>query len=79
MQTVRTTIELDRELIKLAKRKAIEEDRNLKQVITEALRKQLEPETSQKSKARAKKYPFKAYHMGKVKGNLSREEIYDWL
>lgn len=79
MQTVRTTIELDKELLKKAKQKAIEEDKNLKRVITEALREQLEPETPQKSKARAKKYPFKAYHMGKVKGNLSREEIYDWL
>lgn len=79
MQTVRTTIELDKELLKRAKRKALEEDKNLKQVISEALKKQLEPETTYERKARAKKYPFKAYNMGKVKGNLSREEIYDWL
>mgnify|MGYP001579392697 CR=1 FL=1 len=79
MQTVRTTIEIDRELIKKAKQKAIEEDKSLKRVITEALRKQLEPETPLKSKAKAKKYPFKTYHMGKMKGTLRRVEIYDWL
>lgn len=79
MQTVRTTIELDKDLLKKAKRMALEEEKTLKDVINEAVRKQLESETPLKSKTKAKKYPFKTYHMGKMKGTLRRVEIYDWL
>lgn len=73
MQTARTTIELDRELLKKAKQKAIEEGKNLKQVITEALSKDILGEMPKKRKVR-----FKATHLG-VTGTLRREEIYDWL
>jgi hypothetical protein len=73
MQTARTTIELDKELLKRAKRKALEEGKNLKQVITEALRKDLFGGGPQKRKVK-----FKATHLG-VTGTLRREEIYDWL
>lgn len=73
MQTVRTTIELDRELLKRVKQKAIEEETNLKQVVTEALRKDLLGEWPKKRKVK-----FKTFPLG-VKGTLRREEIYDWL
>lgn len=73
MQTARTTIELDKELLKMAKQKAIKEDKNLKQVITEALRKDLLGERPKKRKVK-----FKTFPLG-VKGTLRREEIYDWL
>lgn len=78
MQTARTTIELDKELLKKAKQKALEEDKSLKQVITETLREKFSVPVKQK-KVKTKKYPFKAYNMGEIKGTLSREEIYDWL
>lgn len=73
MQTVRTTIELDRELLKKAKQKALEEDKNLKQVITDALRKDLLGKGTKKRKVK-----FGTAHLG-VKGTLRREEIYDWV
>jgi len=73
MQTVRTTIELDKELLKRAKRKALEEDKNLKQLITEALKRELLGEYPKKRKVK-----FKATRLG-VTGTLKREEIYDWL
>lgn len=73
MQTVRTTIELDKDLLKKAKQKAIEEDKKLKQVIAEALRKDLLGEKPKKRKVK-----FKTFPLG-VKGTLSRDEIYDWL
>ncbi|OGD89179.1 hypothetical protein A3D81_02800 [Candidatus Curtissbacteria bacterium RIFCSPHIGHO2_02_FULL_40_17] len=73
MQTARTTIELDKELLKRAKQKAIKEDKNLKQVISEALRRDLLGEKQSKRKVK-----FKTFPLG-VKGTLRREEIYDWL
>lgn len=80
MQTARTTIELDKELLKKVKQRAIDEERSLKQFIDEAVRKQLEEKVVKKRESKAKKiYPFKAYDMGEMKGTLRREEIYDWL
>jgi predicted transcriptional regulator len=73
MQTARTTIELDKELLKRVKQKALEEDKNLKQLITEALKKELLGDYPKKRKVK-----FKATHLG-VSGTLRREEIYDWL
>lgn len=78
MQTARTTIELDRELLKKAKRKALEEDKTLKEVISEILRKDLR-KLEKKKKTTKKKIKIRTYHMGEIKGTLSREEIYDWL
>ena len=79
MQTVRTTIELDKDLFKAAKQRAIDEDKSFKQVVSDVLKKKLMVKTAKKVVNETKKYPFKAYHMGEIKGNLSREEIYDWL
>jgi len=73
MKTARTTIELDRELLKTAKQKAIEEDKSLKKVISEALEKQF----STGSKKKRPKFRFKAYDMGVIKMPLTREQIYE--
>lgn len=78
MQTARTTIELDKQLLKKAKRKALEEDKTLKEVISEILRKDLR-NLEKKKKTTKKKIKIRTYHMGEIKGTLSREEIYDWL
>ena len=77
MQTARTTIELDRELLKKAKHKALQEDKTLKQVIGEVLEKGLEEKTAKINRAK-KTIKIRTYPMG-VSGTLSREEIYDWL
>ena len=77
MQTARTTIELDKQLLKKAKRKALEEDKTLKEMISEILRKDLR--NLEKKKTTKKKIKIRTYRMGEIKGTLSREEIYDWL
>lgn len=77
MQTARTTIELDRELLKKAKQKALQEDKTLKQIIGEVLEKGLEEKTV-KINRKEKTVKIRTYLMG-VRGTLSREEIYDWL
>lgn len=76
MQTVRTTIELDKELLKMAKQRALEEDKSLKQLMKEAVEKIVEPKRKRATKKRIK---IRTYDMGEIRGTLSREEIYDWL
>ena len=82
MQTARTTIEIDKGLLKMAKQMAIEEDKTLKQIIHEALERLVDLDANKRyetKRTRVKRYPFRAYNLGEIKGTLSREEIYDWL
>jgi predicted transcriptional regulator len=72
MATVRTTIELDKELLKKAKQKAVEEDKTLKQLFESALKKEVENPEKPKRKIK-----IRTYDMGEIKGTLSREEIYE--
>jgi len=72
MQTARTTIELDRELLKKAKQRAIEEEKTVKVIFKEALRDYL----YKKQWKVKRKVVFKAYPLG-VKLPLTREEIYE--
>jgi len=76
MQTARTTVELDKALLRQAKQRAIEEDKTLRELITEALEKTLRSPWQKKA---VRKIKIRTYNMGKIKGTLSREEIYDWL
>jgi len=76
MQTARTTVELDKALLRQAKQRAIEEDKTLRELITEALEKTLRSPWQKKT---VRKIKIRTYNMGKIKGTLSREEIYDWL
>jgi len=78
MAEKRTTITIEENLLKEAKKAALEEGKTLKEVISEALEKEL-LKPVEKKLTKPKKFPFKAYHMGKIKGTLSREEIYDWV
>ncbi len=74
MAEKRTTITIEENLLKEAKMVALENNKTLKEVIEEALKQRLG-----KGKPKGRKVKFKAYHLGKIKGTLSREEIYDWL
>lgn len=74
MKTARNTIELDKELLKKLKLKAIDEEKTLKEMMNELVRKGLE--TTIKAK-RKKKFVFKAYDMGLIKTPLTREQIYE--
>jgi len=76
MQTARTTIELDKELLKKAKQKALEEEKTLKQLFGDFVREGLE-KTPQKAKKARPKFRFKAYDMGTIKLPLTREQIYE--
>ena len=78
MQTARTTIELDKELLKRAKQKALEEDKSLREIIGEVLQKGLEEHREAKLNNVKKRIKLKSYPLG-VKGPLRRVEIYDWL
>ena len=78
MTIKRTTVAIEENLLKEAKKVALEEDKTLKELVNEALINQLK-KPGQKKITAPKKFPFKAYHMGKIKGTLRRVEIYDWL
>lgn len=70
----KTTIVLERNLLDAAKRKALEENTTLKEILRQALLKELG-----RKKRKAKKVEFGQYDLGKIKGNLSRKETYDFL
>lgn len=76
MQTARTTIEIDKALLRQIKQRALEEDKTLRQLITEALEKTLRSSWQKKT---AKKIRIRTYNLGEIQGTLSREQIYDWL
>lgn len=73
-QEVKTTIELDARLLYLAKMKALEEKKTLKEVIAESLAKELRIAKKQKGRKTVK---IGGYNLGGVKGNLSRADIYE--
>ena len=77
MKEKRTTVVIEVNLLKKAKQKAIEGDISLKELINEALATQLKIPVQEKKEVR--EFPFKGYHMGKIKGTLRRVEIYEDL
>lgn len=80
-QLTRTTIQIEEELLKEAKKRAIDEKKTLRELIKEALEEKLEkPKRVAKRRKRLKfEDVFEAWDMGPIKGRLSREEIYDFL
>lgn len=69
---IRTTIRLDEDIFKEARKKAIEERKPFADIVNSALREYLKAE--QKKLVR-KKVEFGAYHIG-AKGTLRRVDIY---
>lgn len=72
-QTVKTTIEIKTDLLYLAKRKALDEQITLKDVVNESLKLHL----TQKQPKKQKPVKIGGHHLGGVKTDLSRGEIYD--
>lgn len=73
MQTIkRTTVNLKPEIYKRLKRVAVDREQTLQQIVNEALENHLR--TTQKGRTRSIR--FQTFHIGKVKGRLTREEIY---
>lgn len=75
-QLTKTTVYLDKNLLFLIKKKALEERKTLKELMKEAVSRYLGLHVSI-SKALPHKVKFGGFDMGKIKGSLSREEIYD--
>jgi len=73
MESLRTTIVLEKELYRQAKRLALEQDKTLKEIVEEALRAYLRGD--QQSGRRSRGGRFGVY-AGRVRGSLRRENIY---
>jgi hypothetical protein len=72
METLRTTIVLERELYLEAKRLALEQDKTLKEIVEQALRAYLRGDQQRGQKSKEREFGIYA---GKVRGSLRRENI----
>jgi hypothetical protein len=70
----KTTVYFEKPLLYLAKKKALDEGKSLKQIMKEALTKYLGLSLTPVKKSQIK---FGGYDLGEIKGNLDRKEIYD--
>lgn len=77
MQTVKTTVEINPNLLYLAKLKALKERKTLKEVIQESLAKDLG--IPAKKLLKEKKVKIGGYRLGGVRGSLRRIDIYENL
>ena len=73
MENRRTTIVLERELYRQAKRLALEQDKTLKEIVEQALRAYLRGDQQKGQKTREGGF---GVYAGKVRGSLRRENIY---
>lgn len=74
--TVKTTVEISRELLLEAKMQALREQKTLKEFIRESLTKRLHRPVQPDKTATL---TIGGYHLGGVKTSLRRREIYDHL
>lgn len=70
---IRTTITLDEKTFKEAKKYAIDQGSAFGTLVSNALKNYLQG----RLKLTKHKFDLKIYRMGKVRGNLSRSEIYE--
>jgi len=73
MENRRTTIVLEKELYRQAKRVALEQDKTLKEVVEQALRAYLRGDQVGAQRSRGGRF---GVYSGKVRGSLRRESIY---
>ena len=73
MESLRTTIVLEKELYRQAKRLALEQDTTLKEVVEQALRAYLRGDQPGAQKSRRGRF---GVYAGKVRGSLRRENLY---
>lgn len=74
-QITKTTLELDSNLLYLAKMRALQEGKTLKDIVTESLETRLIANKKEAKKER--KLKIGGYKLGGIKGSLKREEIYE--
>ena len=70
---IRTTVRLDEDLFKEARKKAIDQRVAFADIVNKALKDYLK----EPKKAKTAKFELKVYNMGKVKGKISRADIYE--
>lgn len=70
---IRTTVRLEEKLYKEARKKAIDERRSFTDIVSIAL----ESYIRLKKKDKRKRFDLKIYDLGKIKGDLRRNEIYE--
>jgi predicted DNA-binding protein len=68
----RTTVNLKPEIYRRLRRAAIDRDRTLQEMVNEALDRYLR----ERGKERKEGFSFRTFRLGKVRGRLTREEIY---
>jgi hypothetical protein len=73
MESLRTTIVLEKELYRQAKRVALEQEKTLKEIVEEALRSYLRGDRPSGPRNREGRF---GVYAGKVRGRLRRENIY---
>ncbi len=73
MERLRTTIVLQKELYRQAKRLALEQDKTLKQIVEQALRAYLRGDQHRGQRSRGRRF---GVYAGKVRSSLRRENIY---
>jgi len=73
MESRRTTIVIEKELYRQAKRVAVEQDKTLKQVMEDALRAFLRGDHQGKRKSRSGRFGI---YPAKTRGSLRREALY---
>lgn len=73
-QTVKTTVEIDQNLLYLVKMKALKEGKTLKELINGGLAREVGLVQKVKTRQNSK---IGGRHLGGVRGNLRRAEIYD--
>ena len=73
MESLRTTIVLEKELCRQVKRLALEQDKTLKEIIEEALRAYLRGGHEPGQKGRRGRF---GVYTGKVRSSLRRENLY---
>jgi hypothetical protein len=73
MESLRTTIVLEKELYRQAKRLALEQDKTLKEIIEQALRSYLRGDQQRGQRSRGGRF---GVYAGKSRGSLRRENIY---
>lgn len=77
-QSIRTTVQLDPQLLKNVKLKMIDEQMSFRQMVESSLEAAISgrilPKTTKKSK---KKISFGGYNLGGISSKLSRDEIYE--
>lgn len=75
MQKIRTTIRVERDLHKKARRTALEKGKSFQELVEDGLKTVLQ----RKNLTKRQRIRIPTFHLGKIKGRLDRTSLYDYL